>query len=96
MPSREERERRKKMVHHVQPHERAAAETEMPITKDNLRALFDWLDEKMAEGCDHTLRFTKEFLEARNLPVDKTVHWLGQYSGYCDCEVLANVEEAWP
>lgn len=95
MPSKEERDRRKKMVHHVQHNERAEAEGKMPIPKDVLKALFDWLDGKPADGCDHTLRFTKEFLEARRLPPEPIIRWLGQYSGYCDCEVLANVEEAW-
>jgi hypothetical protein len=33
-------------------------------------------------------------LEAlRGLAVEKTVPWLREQGGYCDCEVLANVED---
>ena len=67
----------------------------MPLSKTDLKALFDWLDETADQGCDGTLRWTRHFLHAHGLPEGAIVDWLMDYGGGCDCEVLANVEEAW-
>ena len=67
----------------------------MPLSKPNLKALFDYLDETADQGCDRTLRRTQEFLHEWNLPAEVTTDWLMDYGGGCDCEVLGNVEEAW-
>ena len=40
----------------------------------------------------------RAFLESaivQNLPEATVIPWLGEYGGYCDCEVLANVEQEW-
>ncbi len=67
----------------------------MPISKPDLKALFDWLDETAGERCDGTLRRTRDFLHERGLPETSVTEWLMDYGGGCDCEVLANVEETW-
>jgi hypothetical protein len=75
---------------------RAEEEAKLPLTKADLKALFDHVDSRLAEhGCDHTLVHTREFLTQRGLPQETVVPWLREYHGYCDCEVIANVEEAW-
>jgi hypothetical protein len=61
-----------------------------------LAALFNHLDEARSAGCDHSRRFARQFLVARSLSASAIVPWLGEHRGYCDCEVLANVEDAWP
>jgi hypothetical protein len=58
-----------------------------------LHDLFDWLDREDAPACDHTLRETVEFLRQRGLDVERVVSWLQEHGGFCDCEVLYNVEE---
>jgi len=73
--------------------ERERQETSIPIPKGDLKALFDWLDRPNCPPCDHTLKETAEFLRSRNLDVDKTVAWLRENGGYCDCEVIYNVED---
>ncbi|MFQ5654576.1 MAG: DUF2695 domain-containing protein [Planctomycetota bacterium] len=42
-----------------------------------------------------SLRETIAFLESRDLPVDRMVDWLKSRGGYCDCEVLVNVQSEW-
>jgi hypothetical protein len=39
------------------------------------------------------MRFTTDFLRKRGLDVARVVSWLRDHGGYCDCEVLANVED---
>lgn len=67
----------------------------MPLSKMDLKALFDWLDETADRGCDGTLLRTRDFLHERGLPEKPVINWLTGYGGGCDCEVLANVEEVW-
>ncbi len=86
----EEKRRAKQMV---RAKERAEARAAMPLDPRQLRTLFDWLDVQLAVPCDHTLRFTLDWLEAHDHDADVVVPWLEDNGGYCDCEVLANVEQ---
>ncbi|MBD7923165.1 DUF2695 domain-containing protein [Xanthomonas sp. Sa3BUA13] len=55
--------------------------------------MFEYLDGALSVGCDHSLRFTRRFLQDHDLPEAAILPWLGEYGGFCDCEVLANVEQ---
>lgn len=60
-----------------------------------LRALFDHIDIRLSQhDCDHTLRFTLQFVHEHQLPQAAVIAWIESYGGCCDCEVLANVEPA--
>lgn len=96
MPSKLETQRRKAILRDLRSKSRAAHEAKRVISPEDLVALFDHVGVALAAGCDHSLRFTRAFLESRALPVEVVVPWLGEYGGYCDCEVLANVENDWP
>ena len=95
MVSKSEQERRKVIVREIAQRQRAEAVASMPVSQDQLAQLFDHLDSALAVGCDHSLNFTRQFLEANGLPEATIVPWLAEYGGYCDCEVLANVEREW-
>ena len=95
MPSQSEIERRKLLRRQTENSARAEEEARMPISKEQLKRLFDHLDGVLAEGCDHTLRLTETYLRLQGLSEATIVPWLKEYGGYCDCEVLANVEERW-
>lgn len=95
MPSKAEQESRKAMVRKIAQRQRADVVASMPITRDQLAQLFEHLDGALSAGCDHSLKLTRQFLRARGLSEAAIVPWLGEYGGYCDCEVLANVEQEW-
>jgi Protein of unknown function (DUF2695) len=96
MPRKEEKQRRKAILARMAQKGRAEAEARLPLSKEELKALFDHVDNRLEDqGCDHTLAHTLEFLAQRRLPHDAVVPWLKEYGGYCDCEVIANVEEVW-
>ena len=64
------------------------------MDKELFQELFDYLDEHLGDGCDHNLTMTKEFLKDKGIEnIDKVMEWLNNNGGYCDCEVLMNVEE---
>jgi hypothetical protein len=104
MPSKAEKERRKALVQQIQQKERAEARARKPIADADLKALFEHLETTLFEQrgdkiwchCDHTLNKSRAFLESRAVQnVDEICTWFGEYGGYCDCEVAANVTESW-
>jgi Protein of unknown function (DUF2695) len=104
-------ERRKQIRRELRDAERQAAERDLPASKEDLLALFEWVHDKLLEGsdqtlkytidqlaggCDHTLKHTLEFAARHNLKIDGLVQWFNKYGGYCDCEVVINVEDECP
>ena len=73
--------------------ERLKLAASIPMPRQDLRDLFEHLDREGAAECDHTLRVTTEFLQKRGLDPARVIPWLHEHGGYCDCEVLANVED---
>ncbi len=91
--------------------EKQAAERDLPASKEDLIALFDWVYDRLldgrdetlkytldqlAAGCDHTLKYTHEFAARNHLEGDRLVPWLHEYGGYCDCEIVINVADGCP
>lgn len=72
--------------------ERADLVAGMPISPEQLHRLLGYLDVNL-KSCDHTTKLTAIFLHVENLEKDRVLSWLGEHGGYCDCEVLANLEE---
>lgn len=94
MSSKEEKQNRKKLLHSLRMNEKESKIAQMPISASQLKELFDYLDENLEEnGCQHSLVLTEAYLKENSLPVNSVISWLNQYGGYCDCEVLANVED---
>jgi len=69
--------------------------TSLPMEEKCFLVLFDYLGKVLQEcPCDHTLRYTTHFLtENKVCDIEKVISWLTSHGGYCDCEVLCNVEE---
>ncbi len=74
--------------------QRKAAFAALPLPVAELKALFDMLDVELPrKGCDHSRRLTQTWLINRGYDVERVFAWLDTHGGFCDCEVLANVEE---
>lgn len=96
MPSKEEKRRRAVLVKAIVQEETTKAIGRMPISFKELSELFDYLDKQLEiEGCEHTAKMTKRFLESIKLNTEVILPWLEEYGGYCDCEILSNVEDFW-
>ncbi|HTD22186.1 MAG TPA: DUF2695 domain-containing protein [Terriglobales bacterium] len=96
MTSKEEKERCKLLSRQVKQSEREIERARLPLNNTAMHELFDYVDEKLsATACDHTLTHTHAFLSTAGLPLQKVITWLEEHGGYCDCEVIANAEEAW-
>ena len=95
MPNKNEIERRKQIKRELREKAKFEFEKSLPISREMFQNLFDFLDEKLSEdGCDDTLKLTSEFFEENGIEnIDEIENWLRENGGYCDCEVLNNVEE---
>jgi hypothetical protein len=94
MPGAAEKQRRKELAQRAKQADAALLRASLPVSVGQLQALFNHLDNRLAkENCDDTLRHTQQFATATKLPYEALKSWLATLGGYCDCEVLANVEE---
>ncbi|MGG9961150.1 DUF2695 domain-containing protein [Ferruginibacter sp. SUN106] len=95
MPDKNEIERRKQIAKDLRFKAKQAFEDSLPTSRENFKALFDNLDEQLTDNeCDHTLILSVRFLQSFKLDnIEAIAEWLKENGGYCDCEVLANVEE---
>ena len=66
-----------------------------PLTRLQLKALFDALDCPNPAPCTHTMKETTAFLTQNRLPVDTTIAWLHENGAGCDCEVIFNTDAEW-
>ncbi len=95
MPDKNETERRRQIKRELREKAKLEFERSLPISRERFNTLFDFLDELLSENeCDDTLTLTRKFLEENKITnTDEVVSWLHNNGGYCDCEVLYNVEE---
>jgi hypothetical protein len=73
--------------------QRNAAVAALPLPAADLKAMFDMLDVELpAKGCDRSRRLTEAWLASNGYDLESVCKWMDSQGGYCDCEVLANVE----
>ena len=87
--------RRKQIKDELRSKAKEAFKRSLPISEDKFKALFNYLNITLeTEQCsdDHTL--TIWFLDLVGIEhTEAVLVWLIDNGGFCDCEVLANVEE---
>ena len=90
-----EKSKRKEILKAIKEKELAQFRQKLPMPEDKFIRLFELLDAELhAHGCDHSLKLTEQIL--LNLSVNDVLSvlaWLQEQGGYCDCEVMMNVEE---
>ena len=87
--------RKKELLKAYADEQRQSFKDNLPMDEELFWNLFDYVDEKLEtnDGCDHSLTFTREFLEKQSVDVESVLAWIINEGGGCDCEVLYNVEE---
>lgn len=90
-----EKQRKKELKNQWRLEQEKAFEESLPMSREQFLHLFDQLDEYLeGEGCNHTNTLTVNILDDMKVTNKKEViEWLREHGGYCDCEVLWNVEE---
>ena len=66
------------------------------LNEEQAESLLSFVEERVGEqDCDHTLRFTRQWLN-ENIPPEQHVavlEELASMGGHCDCEVMYNCYE---
>lgn len=90
-----EKARRKQILNELSQKQQQEFELSLPVNREIFENLFDYLNEQLEEkSCDDTNTLTAAFLTNNKIKnIETTLDWLAENGGYCDCEILANVEE---
>ncbi|UCS91955.1 DUF2695 domain-containing protein [Echinicola marina] len=95
MPYKQEKEHRKQIQKELARKEKESFFSNLPMEQELLIELFDYLDTELASsGCKHDYNLTSNFLNSKGKHLeDRVIKWFQEQRGYCDCEILLNVEE---
>lgn len=87
--------RRKEILHQLAKKNLADFRKGLPIDEKIFPRLFDFLDVELGKsGCGHNTLLTKKFLDSNGVKnTTAVIDWLANNGGFCDCEILANVED---
>lgn len=90
-----DKNQRKKIFQELAQKQEEKLIAEMPISGDAFKKLIEELECQLDDyPCDHSLTLTEKLL--RNHPQKEAIiQWFQNHGGYCDCEVLLNVTEAY-
>jgi hypothetical protein len=86
-------ERKRELKRRVREQEKAAARQAMMLDEDSLNELLDHLNALAVDAqCDRSLSLTRAWAAERGIDPVALAGSLQQFGGYCDCEVLANID----
>lgn len=87
--------RNKKILNQLAEKNLAEFRKTLPIDEKIFPHLFDFLNVQLGEnGCDHTTELTTLFLDTYGIKnTSAVIDWMANNGGFCDCEILANVED---
>lgn len=87
--------RRRELKHQLVENELTEFKNGLPIDESVFTELFAYLNIELGKkGCDHTAILTKTFFNKEGISNQTLIiEWLADHGVYCDCEILANVED---
>src|SRR3954463_12254596 len=93
MASKDEKAERKRLKDEYLRAQQAESAARMPLDRAQLEALLDHVEAAVeANGCDHTLAATAAWAAREDIDLERLRHGLEEYGGFCDCEVVMNVD----
>jgi hypothetical protein len=93
MPEDLEKARRRRLRAEYKARERAEERERLGLTREQFEDLSEYLEEALErEPCDHTLRHSVAWAQSRGLDPERVTAGLEALGGFCDDEVLWNIE----
>jgi hypothetical protein len=93
MASKDEKAERKRLKDEYLRAQHAAGAARMPLDRARLEALLEHVEAAVdANGCDHTLAATEAWAAREGIDLKRLHEGLEEYGGFCDCEVVMNVD----
>jgi hypothetical protein len=89
----DEKARRKRVKDEYLRAHQAARAVRMPLDRAQLDSLLAHVDSAVtARGCDHTPTATDDWAAREGIDLERLHVGLEEYGGFCDCEVVMNVD----
>jgi hypothetical protein len=93
MTTKDEKAERKRLKDEYLRAQQEASAARMPLDRAQLEALLEHVEAAVeANGCDHTLAATEAWAAREGIDLDGLHDGLEEYGGFCDCEVVMNVD----
>ena len=68
----------------------------LPAEVEKISGLIDYLETKLErQPCDHSLRYSMQYIMENRLNFPKLTAWLNDNGGYCDCKVIEQIMPQW-
>ena len=68
----------------------------LPDEQETISELLNYLEDHLYdEECNHSLRYSMQYMMERNLNFPKLTGWLNDNGGYCDCKVMEQIAPEW-
>ena len=66
----------------------------LPMKETDFLPLFDFLDNELSENeCKNDCSLLEKYCKKKKLDFATLTEWFKKHGGFCDCEILGNVEE---
>ena len=66
----------------------------LPMKEMDFLPLFDFLDSELSQNnCQHDFSLLENYCKQKELDFFALAKWFKEQGGFCDCEIIANVEE---
>ncbi|MBS7256668.1 DUF2695 domain-containing protein [Flavobacterium branchiicola] len=90
-----DKKRRKEILAQINKENLIEFRQNLPLDENVFPKLFDFLDDELKkQGCNHSSSITQTFLQKTGVSnTIEVIEWLAENGGFCDCEILANVED---
>jgi hypothetical protein len=92
MTSKDDKAERERLRNEYLRAQQTASAARMPLDRPQLEALLDHVEAALgADGCDHTPAATEAWAAREGVDPQQLLEGLGEYGGFCDCEVVVDV-----
>jgi hypothetical protein len=91
--SKEEKAGRKRLKDEYLRAQQVASAAWMPLDRGQLERLVAHVEAAVeTDGCEHTLAATEAWATREDVDMERLRRGLEEYGGFCDCEVVMNVD----
>ncbi|MBC7898588.1 MAG: DUF2695 domain-containing protein [Saprospiraceae bacterium] len=68
----------------------------LPDAQETISELLNYLEDELYDKeCNHSLRYSMQYMMEKNLNFPKLTGWLTDNGGYCDCKVMEQIAPEW-
>ncbi len=68
----------------------------LPDAQETISELLNYLEDELYDKeCNHSLRYSMQYMMEKNLNFPKLTGWLTDNGGYCDCKVMEQIAPTW-